>query len=207
MHAPHLVSMSEIRNVCVYCGSGLGADPLFAATARQLGALLAQHDVGLVYGGGSIGLMGEIATAAAEAGGRVVGVIPEFLMAKEGAVRLGEMVVTRDMHDRKRIMFERADAFIALPGGVGTLEELVEQLTWAQLGRHKKPILLFNVAGFWDPLCTLLDHMTAMQFIREGLSVTYMVEDQVERILPRLREAAAAISEEEKAMKVPLEKT
>ncbi len=125
--------------------------------------------------------MGEIAHAVHEGGGRIAGIIPEFLMAREHAVRLGEMIVTPDMHARKRTMFERADAFVALPGGVGTLEELVEQLTWAQLGRHKKPILLANVKGFWDPLCALLDHMERMQFIRAGLSVSYLVEDDVDK--------------------------
>ena len=145
--------------------------------------------------------------ATAENGGRVIGVIPEFLMSREHAARLGEMIVTRDMHERKRIMFERADAFVALPGGIGTLEELVEQLTWAQLGQHKKPILLFNVTGFWNPLCVLLDHMTETAFIRGDLTVNYLTEDRVERILPRLREAAAAVSEDEKAMKVPLDRT
>lgn len=199
--------MTDIRNVCVYCGSGSGSHPIFADTARQFGTLLAKENVGLVYGGGSIGLMGEVAMATAENGGRVIGVIPEFLMSREHAARLGEMIVTRDMHERKRIMFERADAFVALPGGIGTLEELVEQLTWAQLGQHKKPILLFNVTGFWNPLCVLLDHMTETAFIRGDLTVNYLTEDRVERILPRLREAAAAVSEDEKAMKVPLDRT
>jgi uncharacterized protein (TIGR00730 family) len=104
------------------------------------------------------------------------------------------------MHERKRVMFERADAFVALPGGVGTLEELVEQLTWAQLGRHKKPILILNVARFWDPLCVLLDQMEKLAFIRPGLSVNYLVTDRVEEILPQLLEAAGAVSEAEKEM-------
>jgi uncharacterized protein (TIGR00730 family) len=199
--------MSELRNICVYCGSGPGADPAFVEAATRLGAGMAKEDVGLVYGGGDIGLMGAISHAVAEGGGRIVGIIPDFLMAREHAVKLGEMIVTRDMHERKRLMFENADAFVALPGGVGTLEELVEQLTWAQLGRHKKPILLANINGFWDPLCALLDHMERMQFIRAGLSVNYHVTDRVEDILPMLRRAVAAVPEAEKKMKVPLDRT
>ena len=112
--------------------------------------------------------------------------------------RAQERIITRDMHERKRIMFERADAFVALPGGVGTLEELVEQLTWAQLGRHKKPILILNVKGFWDPLCALLDHMRGMQFIRAELSVALLVAERPEEVLPMLRQAAAEVSEREK---------
>jgi predicted Rossmann-fold nucleotide-binding protein len=114
--------------------------------------------------------------------------------------RVQERIVTPDMHERKRVMFERADAFVALPGGVGTLEELVEQMTWAQLGRHKKPILILNVDGFWDPLCVLLDQMEKVAFIRPGLSVKYLVTDRVEEILPQLLEAARAVSEAEKEM-------
>jgi uncharacterized protein (TIGR00730 family) len=115
-------------------------------------------------------------------------------------LRVQERVITRDMHERKRVMFERADAFVALPGGVGTLEELVEQLTWAQLGRHKKPILILNVARFWDPLCQLLDQMEKLDFIRASLPVTLLVAERVEEILPKLLEAARAVSEAEKQM-------
>jgi uncharacterized protein (TIGR00730 family) len=111
-----------------------------------------------------------------------------------------EMIVTRDMHERKRLMFERADAFVALPGGIGTLEETVEQMTWAQLGRHKKPILLANVEGFWEPLCALIEHMTTMQFIRAGLTINLLVANRVEDILPKLSEAARAVAEPQKEM-------
>ena len=152
--------MSTIRNICVYCGSGPGTDPHFVKAATAFGAILADNDIGLVYGGGSVGLMGAVAAATLAKGGRVTGIIPEFLSNRERPFSdAQELIVTRDMHERKRIMFERSDAFVALPGGVGTLEELVEQLTWAQLGRHKKPILAANIGGFWDPLCALLDHM------------------------------------------------
>jgi len=193
--------MSTIRNVCVYCGSGAGTDPNFVKAAHAFGSILAKNDVGLVYGGGSIGLMGAVAAATIAGGGRVVGIIPEFLTNRERPFAdAQELIVTRDMHERKRIMFERSDAFVALPGGVGTLEELVEQLTWAQLGRHKKPILAANIGGFWDPLCALLEHMQKLAFIRAGLSVSLLVADKVEDILPKLVEAAAPVSEAEKLM-------
>jgi uncharacterized protein (TIGR00730 family) len=185
--------MSQIRRVCVYCGSGPGADPAFVAGARALGKIFAQNNVRLIYGGGSIGLMGEIASAVLDHGGEVTGVIPEFLKERELALkRVQEMIVTPNLHQRKQLMFDHADAFVALPGGIGTLEELVEQLTWAQLGRHRKPILIANINGFWNPLRTLLDHMTDLKFIRPGLSVRYLVVDRVEDILPRLEGAARA---------------
>jgi uncharacterized protein (TIGR00730 family) len=193
--------MSEIKTICVYCGSGPGADPCFVEAARDFGQVLAENHIGLVFGGGSIGLMGAVANSVLDHGGHVTGIIPEFLTARERAfARAPEIVVTRDMHERKRVMFERADAFVALPGGIGTLEELVEMLTWAQLGRHKKPILIANIKGFWDPLCALFDHMREMQFIRPGLTVTPLVVKHVEDILPKLREAARAVSEREKEM-------
>ena len=189
------------RSICVYCGSGLGLNPAYREAARTLGAAMARNDIGLVYGGGSLGLMGEVARATLDHGGRVTGIIPGFLVEKEAMMRdVDEVIVTEDMHERKRVMFERADAFVALPGGVGTLEELVEQLTWAQLGRHKKPILILNVARFWDPLCVLLDQMEKLAFIRPGLSVNYLVTDRVEAILPHLLEAARAVSEADKEM-------
>ena len=151
--------MSRINAICVYCASGPGTNPAFVTAARNFGRILAENSVRLVYGGGSIGLMGALAESVIDHGGQVTGVIPDFLVARELMLqRAQERIITRDMHERKRIMFERADAFVALPGGIGTLEELVEQLTWAQLGRHKKPILLANIDGFWDPLCALLDH-------------------------------------------------
>jgi hypothetical protein len=194
--------MSMIRTVCVYCGSGPGTDPRFVAAAHAFGTLLARNKVRLVYGGGSVGLMGAVSAAVLAKGGDVTGVIPEFLVSREHPIReVQELIITRDMHERKRIMFERSDAFVALPGGIGTLEELIEQLTWAQLGRHKKPILVANIAGFWDPLCALLDHMRELAFIRDGLPVNLLVVDQVEDILPRLREAVAPVEETDMAMK------
>ena len=139
--------MSKINAICVYCGSSPGTEPAFIEAAQKFGKILAENGVRLVYGGGSVGLMGALAEAVLEHGGEVTGIIPEFLTKRERPRRLAqELIVTRDMHERKRTMFERADAFVALPGGLGTLEELVEQLTWVQLGRHKKPILIANIS-------------------------------------------------------------
>jgi uncharacterized protein (TIGR00730 family) len=186
--------MSSIRAVCVYCGSSAGTDPAFAAAARTLGKILADNAVRLIYGGGSIGMMGALAGSVLAHGGNVTGIIPEFLVNKEHLLAgAQEIIVTRDMHERKRVMFEKADAFVALPGGIGTLEELVEQLTWAQLGRHRKPILLANIAGFWDPLCELIDHMKGLAFLHATSRLNYLIVDKVEDILPALHEAARAV--------------
>jgi uncharacterized protein (TIGR00730 family) len=194
--------MSKLQTICVYCGSGPGKNPAFVQAARSFGKILAENGIGLVYGGGSIGLMGELAKSVLTNGGKVTGVIPDFLVEREHMLKEAQdLVVTKDMHERKRIMFERSDAFVALPGGVGTLEELVEQLTWAQLGRHKKPILVANIDGFWDRLCALLDHMQAMEFIRAGLTINLSVADTVEQILPKLRGALSPIAEPDKKMK------
>jgi uncharacterized protein (TIGR00730 family) len=186
-----LVFMTRIRTVCVYCGSSPGARPGHVASAEAFGTLLAEAGVGLVYGGGNIGLMGAVARATLAAGGHVTGIIPQFLVEREVMLAdAQELVVTADMHERKRLMFERSDAFVALPGGVGTLEELVEQLTWAQLGRHDKPILIADLEGFWTPLIALLDHMATEGFLRPGLEVSYLVANRVEDILPALEGAA-----------------
>jgi uncharacterized protein (TIGR00730 family) len=184
--------MSKIRTVCVYCGSGPGTNPRFVEAARAFGKILAENGIRLVYGGGSIGLMGALATSTLDHGGTVTGIIPDFLTIRENALkRVQELIITPDMHERKRLMFEHSDAFVALPGGIGTLEELVEQLTWQQLGRHSKPVLLANVEGFWEPLFALLAHMRATQFIRPSLAVDILKAERVEDILPSLKEAAA----------------
>jgi hypothetical protein len=173
------------RNICVYCGSGLGENQAYTAAARTLGAQLGANGIGLVYGGGSLGLMGEVARATLDSGGRVTGIIPAFLTEKEKMMRdVDELIVTDDMHERKRLMFERSDAFVALPGGVGTLEELVEQLTWVQLGRHTKPVVVANVEGFWNPFLSLLTHMKADAFIRPGLDLSFTVVDDAAKIVP-----------------------
>jgi hypothetical protein len=188
--------MSKIKTICVYCGSGPGSNPRFIEAAIALGKVLAENRIRLVYGGGSIGLMGALATSVLDHGGTVTGIIPDFLTSRENALtRVQELIVTPDMHERKRLMFEHSDAFVALPGGVGTLEELVEQLTWKQLGRHTKPVLLANIDGFWEPLLALLAHMRATQFIRPTLAVDVLKAEGVEDILPRLRAAAARAPE------------
>jgi uncharacterized protein (TIGR00730 family) len=184
--------MSEIKTVCVYCGSGPGTNPRFIEAAQAFGKELAENGVALVYGGGAIGLMGAVANAVLDHGGNVVGIIPEFLSSKEIALnRVSELIVTEDMHERKRLMFERSDAFVALPGGIGTLEELVEQMTWQQLGRHNKPILIADIDGFWEPLLKLFTHMRETAFIRPTLAVDILKADNVAEILPKLRAAAA----------------
>jgi uncharacterized protein (TIGR00730 family) len=191
--------MSLIKRICVYCGSNPGHDPRFVAAARRFGEILAANRIGLVYGCGSTGLMGTVARAVHDHGGVITGVIPEFLKAQERMFTdADEIIVTKDMHERKGLMFERADAFVALPGGVGTLEEVVEQLTWAQLGRHKKPILFANIAGFWDPLIAMLDHLRQLGFLASK-ELGYLTTMNVEDILPMLRTAVAAVSEAEKA--------
>jgi uncharacterized protein (TIGR00730 family) len=195
------IDLSKIRTVCVYCGSGPGTNPHFSESAEALGKIFAENGIRLVYGGGSLGLMGAIATSVLDHGGMVTGIIPDFLTARENALcRVQEMVVTPDMHERKRLMFERSDAFVALPGGIGTLEELVEQLTWQQLGRHSKPVLLANIDGFWEPFFALLSHMRSTQFIRAGLTVDILKADRVEEILPCLRAAASRVPEDAKQM-------
>jgi uncharacterized protein (TIGR00730 family) len=191
----------KIRKICVYCGSGPGTDPAYIESARAFGAILAQNGIGLVFGGGSVGMMGVLSKSVLEHGGQVTGIIPEFLVAREHATRGADnLIVTRDMHERKRKMFEMADAFVAMPGGIGTLEEVVEQITWVQLGRHRKPILLANIKNFWDPLCALIDHMKNLEFIRGDLDFDLLVADKVADILPMLQKAAAAVPEEAKKM-------
>jgi uncharacterized protein (TIGR00730 family) len=199
--------MSKINALCVYCGSSPGTDPAFVEAARSFGKILADDGVRLVYGGGSVGLMGALADAVLDHGGAATGIIPEFLTAREHPRRdAQELIVTRDMHERKRKMFERADGFVALPGGIGTLEELVEQLTWAQLGRHKKPILIANINGYWDPLIELIAHMRALKFVPPALRVDYLVAKRVEDILPKLRDAVRGVAEADKAMAVPADR-
>jgi uncharacterized protein (TIGR00730 family) len=195
--------MSKINAVCVYCGSSPGTEPAFIEAARKFGKILAASGVRLVYGGGSVGLMGALAESVLEHGGEVTGIIPEFLTKRERPRRLAqELIVTRDMHDRKWTMFNRADAFVALPGGLGTLEELVEQLTWVQLGRHRKPILIANISDYWNPLLALVEHMRAVKFVPPSLRVDFLVADQIEDILPKLRDAAREVAEADKAMAV-----
>jgi uncharacterized protein (TIGR00730 family) len=202
-----MANMSQITTVCVYCGSGPGTNPHFVEAAMALGKSFADNRIRLVYGGGSIGLMGALATSVLDHGGSVTGIIPDFLTSRENALaRVQELIVTPDMHERKRLMFERSDAFVALPGGIGTLEELVEQMTWQQLGRHSKPVLLANIDGFWEPLLALLAHMRATQFIRPTLEVEILKAERVEDILPRLQAAAIRAPEGTKQLTPELER-
>jgi uncharacterized protein (TIGR00730 family) len=187
--------MSLIKRICVYCGSNPGHDPRFLIAARRFGEILSANRIGLVYGGGSTGLMGTIARSVRDHGGEVIGVIPEFLKTQERLFAgAAEIIVTADMHERKQQMFAHADAFVALPGGIGTLEEVVEQLTWAQLGRHRKPILFANIAGYWDPLIAMFGHLYDNGFLPAGQRVDCLLAEDVEHILPTLLAAAARIA-------------
>ena len=202
-----MTDMSTIKTVCVYCGSGPGTNPRFMESAKALGKALAEGGIRLVYGGGSVGLMGAVAEAVLKNGGDSLGIIPEFLTRRERPRQLAqETIVTRDMHERKQKMFEHADAFVALPGGIGTLEEPVEQMTWAQLGRHKKPILVANINGYWDPFLTLIEHMRDQKFLPETSRVDCLVANRVEEILPKLQQASRDVSEADKAMAIPAER-
>ncbi|MDY8110484.1 TIGR00730 family Rossman fold protein [Fulvimarina sp. 2208YS6-2-32] len=185
--------MTSIRTICVYCGSAKGRDPLYLDAARALGRDMAHAGIRLVYGGGTRGIMGAVSDGVIEAGGQVTGIIPRFLIDMEATEselkRLDELVVTEDMHERKHLMFQRSDAFVALPGGIGTLEELIEILTWGQLGRHQKPIVIANLNGFWDPLTALLDHMDEQGFIHRSQHVRPIVTRDIASILPEINRA------------------
>ena len=190
-----------MRHLCVYCGSGPGRNPAYMAAARTLGTQMANLGIGLVYGGGSLGLMGEVARSVIAAGGHVVGIIPEFLVNKERMLTdVNELIVTASMHERKMTMFERSDGFVALPGGLGTLEELVEISTWAQLDRHAKPIILCDVDGYWAPLIKLVDHMRQEKFIREGLELKLDIvktpREAVSVFEERLKQSTAKVPQE-----------
>ena len=189
--------MSTIRSICVYCGSSPGRGDIYLEAGRTLGRSIAESGLRLVYGGGTKGIMGAVATGAREAGGKVMGIIPRFLMNKEATesalARLDELIVTEDMHERKHRMFEESDAFVALPGGIGTVEEIVEIMTWAQLGRHRKPIVYGNVGGFWDPMLTLMDHMRSEGFIHTGHLVQPMVIEKPEAIVAAILVAGASV--------------
>jgi hypothetical protein len=187
---------TNIQKICVYCGSSPGLDPAFVEAARALGHILATARIGLVYGGGDLGLMGTVARSVLEHGGHVTGIIPGFLSEREHMLsEAQELIVVDDMHQRKQLMFSKSDAFVALPGGLGTLEEFVEQLTWTQLGRHRKPIVLANIDGFWNPLLELFDRMRGETFIRSGLELKMTAADRVEDILPAIERGLASQTE------------
>ncbi|MFY9642141.1 MAG: TIGR00730 family Rossman fold protein [Rhodomicrobium sp.] len=174
-----------MKRLCVYCGSGSGRDPRFKAGAYKLGKAMAEAGIGLVYGGGGNGLMGTVAGAVREHGGHVTGIIPASLLELENALdNINERYVTNGFHERKMLMFNLSDGFVALPGGVGTLEELVEQLTWSQLGHHDKPVFIVNIAGYWDLLLQMFDRMREQLFIRPGLDLPYVVLDDAGSVVP-----------------------
>lgn len=175
----------KTKRLCVYCGSGSGRDPRFKDAAATLGRAMAEAQIGLVYGGGGNGLMGAVAQTVRDYGGHVTGIIPASLLEVENALEtINERYVTNGFHERKMLMFNMSDGFVALPGGVGTLEELVEQLTWTQLGHHDKPVFIVNTAGYWDLLLQLFDQMREQLFIRPGIDTRYTVVDNVEEVVP-----------------------
>lgn len=176
----------KLRNICVYCGSSPGRGELYADAARAVAAALVERDLGLVYGGASVGIMGVVADHVLHLGGRAVGVIPEALASREVAhYGLTELHVTQSMHERKTMMAELSDGFIALPGGIGTMEEIFEIWTWAQLGLHHKPCGLLNIAGYYDPLRAFLDHTVEERFVDPTVRGMLMVEDAPDALLDR----------------------
>ncbi|MBN7756042.1 TIGR00730 family Rossman fold protein [Nitratireductor aquimarinus] len=187
--------MNTIESVCVYCGSSNGRDESHFQAGLTLGRGLADAGLRLVYGAGTKGIMGAVARGTMDAGGKVTGIIPKFLIRREAneveLTELDELIVTEDMHQRKHGMFERADAFVALPGGIGTLEEIVEIMTWAQLARHEKPMIFANIGGFWNPLLTLIEHMKQEGFVHSDHRVRPIVVDRAEDIVPAILKAAA----------------
>jgi uncharacterized protein (TIGR00730 family) len=189
--------MKTIRSICVYCGSSTGNSELYVKAGHILGRSIAEAGLRLVYGGGTKGIMGAVADGAMRAGGKVTGVIPRFLISKEATAtsldRFDELLVTENMHERKHAMFEKSDAFVALPGGIGTLEEIVEIMTWAQLGSHRKPIVFGNIAGFWNPMLALIDHMKDQGFVHTSHLVKPLVVDKPEAIVAAILAEGAAV--------------
>ena len=182
--------MKTIRSICVYCGSSSGRDPSYVAEGHALGRAIAKAGWRLVYGGGTKGIMGAVAAGVKEGGGSVTGIIPRFLIDMEATESelegLDELIVTENMHERKHLMFERSDGFVALPGGIGTLEELVEIMTWSQLGRHEKPIVIANLNGFWEPFSRLVEHMAEEGFLHRASQVRPLVIDETDGIVEAL---------------------
>jgi uncharacterized protein (TIGR00730 family) len=189
--------MNTIRSVCVYCGSSPGRSEVYVKAGRALGRSLARAGLRLVYGGGTKGIMGAVADGALRAGGKVTGIIPRFLLNREATEaaldRLDELVITENMHERKHRMFEASDAFVALPGGIGTVEEIVEVMTWAQLGHHRKPIVFANIEGFWEPMMVLMKHMREEGFIHTGHLVQPLLIDEAEAVVPAILVEGAGV--------------
>ncbi|PBC03123.1 TIGR00730 family Rossman fold protein [Mesorhizobium sp. WSM3860] len=189
--------MNTIRSVCVYCGSSPGRDEAYVKAGHLLGRSLAKSGLRLIYGGGTKGIMGAVADGALKAGGKVTGIIPRFLINKEATAtaldKLDELLITDNMHERKHRMFEKSDAFVALPGGIGTVEEIVEIMTWAQLGHHRKPIVFANIKAFWDPMLALIEHMSGEGFIHTAHRVKPLVVNDPEAIVAAIMVAGSSV--------------
>ncbi len=181
--------LSKLRSICVYCGSSPGNNHIYLKSGKRLGQILAQENVELVFGGGDVGVMGAIANATVEGGGRVTGIIPKFLRNVEiPSERIQELIITDTMHERKHLMYERSDAFCVLPGGIGTLEEVIEMISWAQLNQHSKPIILVSIGDYWTPFFELLDHVVDSGFARPDIRRVWRVVKRVEDVLPAIRD-------------------
>lgn len=176
----------RVDSVCVFCGSSDAADPAYLRAAAGLGRSLAENGLKLIYGGGGVGLMGACATAAHEAGGRVLGIIPDFLMGRERALESVEHVVVSNMHQRKMMMFDKADAFVVLPGGIGTLEEVVELLSWRRLDLHAKPVVFYNPGEFWRPLFDLFQHTVDARLTPPEFMESWSVAAHIDEVVPTL---------------------
>jgi uncharacterized protein (TIGR00730 family) len=182
-----LISGENMKRICVYCGSNTGARPEYAAVARSLGILLARKNLELVYGGANVGIMKEIADSVLENGGHVIGVIPRFLENRVLHPGLSRLHVVETMHDRKRLMFDLSDAFIMLPGGLGSLEEFFEVLCWAQLGEHEKPCGLINISGYFDKMLEFLDHAVSEKFMKKEHREIILVDESPELLFEKLK--------------------
>jgi uncharacterized protein (TIGR00730 family) len=179
--------MKKKQCICVYCGTQQGHNPQYVESATVLGRLFVEQNLDLVYGGASVGVMGALARGVLEAGGHVTGIIPQFLNEQENVFPdISKLIITQSMHERKNLMFNMADGFVALPGGIGTLEELVEMLTWHQIGQHRKLIVLGNISGFWNPLIELIAHMSKSGFITKTTPVTFDVAETPQDIVDKL---------------------
>ncbi len=182
--------MEEINSLCVFCGSRVGNDPAYISTARELAEEMVRRNIRLVYGAGNIGIMGEVADAVSKSGGKITGIIPDFLDELEvGRKESDKFIVTKSMHERKALMFEASDAFVTLPGGLGSLDETFEILTWRQLGLHDKPIIILDVNGYWEPLSALIDSVVSKGFAAETIKDLYTVVDSVESVFEVLSKA------------------
>ncbi len=182
--------MTTLRSVCVFCGSRSGVDPAYAAEARALGSSIAANGWRLVYGAGDVGLMGEVARSAMASGAATLGVIPTHLLGREKGKRdLSQLVITEDMHERKKVMFMNSDAIVVLPGGAGSLDEFFEVLTWRQIGLHQKPIFLLNTKGYWNPLLALADHVIAQGFAEDTMRGYYSAVPDAAALASALRAA------------------